>query len=374
MKKSFLSKIALALIVVLLVGCFSGCKSEVDDSMNSALFDPLDKEEEQKPSDHTDDDTPSEEEQKPADSDQQNNSPSETPKEEPTQPDVPKEETPSEDLSAKDEPAEEPKKEDEETPVFEEEQEIPFSMEDALKVVSFNIRAGWYGKTLNDVARLLKEVDGDLVGLQEVDCYTTRSTGGNQVQTLAEKAGYPYFYFAPCIYLDRDKNEKAPADANVNAVGSAILSKYPIKSSEIIWPSVQADGLRNFSRHEIDVNGKTVTFYNCHLDFDEGHAQYKEVQDRYMVKDQYAVCVGDFNETMDELFGHFDEEHFYSFAFGEGMNSPYTRKGKQVIDHIIVTKDTISWYDEEVKNGYYDVPHNGTSDHNLVYGYINLLD
>ena len=94
-----------------------------------------------------------------------------------------------------------------------------------------------------------------------------------------------------------------------------------------------------------------------------------------MIKDQYAICVGDFNERMDEMFLQFDYENFHSLAFGDEMENPYTNKnGKQPIDHIVVSKHTISWYDEEVENGYYVVPHNGASDHNLIYGYFNLLD
>lgn len=246
-------------------------------------------------------------------------------------------------------------------------------MDKALKVATFNIKNAMGGKTIDQIAKMLKDLDADLIGLQEVYCNSPKASGGNQVQTIAEKAGYPYSYFTPCIEIG-DNHTKYTG--MVNAAGQAIISKHPILTSEVIWPSKEAEyGLRNFARHEIDVNGKTVAFYNCHLDFSLGRYQYEEIQDHYMIKDQYAICVGDFNETMDEMFLQFDYENFHSLAFGDEMENPYTNKnGKQPIDHIVVSKKTISWYDEEVQNGYYVIPHNGASDHNLIYGYFNLLD
>ncbi len=255
----------------------------------------------------------------------------------------------------------------------------PFSKSKALKIVSFNIKhCGTAGITA--VAELLKQVDGDIVGLQEVDCNATRSGNKDQMKILAELAGYKYYYFAPVIQLGGNKTKPAPANLNKQAYGHGILSKYPIKESQIIWPSAQsATGeIRNYERHKIDVNGKIVTFYNTHSDFEKGRLQYAEVQDKYMSKDKYAICVGDLNETMDEFGSYFNDDKFYNFGFGENMNSPILRdkggKKAQVIDHIIVTKDTMVWYDEMVQNGYYIVPHGGASDHNLIYAYINLLD
>ena len=254
----------------------------------------------------------------------------------------------------------------------------------AFKIMSYNIKCAWYGKTIDQVASQIKEENPDIVGLQEVDCSTSRSgTGIDQVKVIAEKAGYPYYVFEPVIEIGSAKNKQAPADLRESAYGHAVMSKYPITKSEIIWPTAQAKGdaeVRNFGRHEIDVNGKTVVFYNCHLDFSLGREQYFEVQEKYMSKDKYAVCVGDFNETFSEFGFYFDFEKFYNFTFGDdasGKSQVYrVKEGKQseIIDHIIVSKDTFVWKDDEVKNGYYSRPHDGASDHAMVYAYVNLLD
>lgn len=380
--KIVMKRLLAGLVVLSLSLCLlSGCKSEPADELASSeefyeeetrgevsKEDPSEeKQEEQKPSKPDAEekpDTPVENKPEEKPDTPVENKPEEKPAEkEPAEekPETPKEEEP---------PAEEQEAEEE---AAEQDKKPEFSMDKALKVATFNIKNAMGGKSIDQIAGMLKELDADLIGLQEVDCNAPRSGNVNQVQRIAEKAGYSYFYFTPCIVIG---DNHTPYTGETNASGHAIISKHPILKSEVIWPREQAEfGLRNFSRHEIDINGKTVAFYNCHLDFTKGRYQYEEIQDNYMMKDRYAICVGDFNETMDEMFLQFDYENFHCLAFGEEMENPWTNaSGKQPIDHIVVSKHTVSWYDEEVKNGYYDVPHNGASDHNLKYGYFNLLD
>ncbi len=375
MKNYFRRALAKLLILSLSIGALTACKSAPEDEVAS-LDDYYEEEIQQdsskeEPDVEKPDDKEEEEQEKPSAPEPEKEEPEEKPSKE--EPDEPEKEQPEENKPEEKEPQQDDV-ENEKEPEEETAPEKPeFSMDKALKVATFNIKNAMGGKTIDQIAKMLKELDADLIGLQEVYCNSPKASGGNQVQTIAEKAGYPYSYFTPCIEIG-DNHTKYTG--MVNAAGQAIISKHPILTSEVIWPSKEAEfGLRNFARHEIDVNGKIVAFYNCHLDFSLGRYQYEEVQDRYMIKDQYAICVGDFNETMDEMFLQFDYENFHSLAFGDEMENPYTNKnGKQPIDHIVVSKKTISWYDEEVQNGYYVVPHNGASDHNLIYGYFNLLD
>ncbi len=388
MKFDFLRKIALVLVIVLLLTGFAGCKSGGGDEEGSASVDEFVEGEEQTPSNDTPTIVPNDKnnnggseneqpnnnqnnqqnnnqnnEQNNGQNNEQNNEQGNQEEPDDQQPDTqePDAEQGGDEEPEKTKPAYDPNKK--------------------LTIMSYNIKCAWYGKTIDQVVKQLKEIDADIIGLQEVDCNTTRSTGGNQIETIAGKAGYPYYYFAPVIQLGGDKTQHADPNLKTSAYGHAILSKYPIKKSEIIWPDAQsAEGeCRNFERHEIDVNGKTVAFYNCHLDTNKGSEQYFYVQEKYMANDKYAICVGDFNETLSERMNvYFDNDNFYSFAFGEeAMASVMRGSGSnksEVIDHIIVSRNTIAWYDEEVQYGYYSKPHDGASDHAMVYAYINLLD
>ena len=203
----------------------------------------------------------------------------------------------------------------------------------------------------------------------------------DQIATIAGMAGYEYYYFEPVVSLDNTK-EKAPEGATSNLYGHAVMSKYPIKKSEIVWPDAQGttEEPRNFGRHEIDVDGTTIVFYNGHLDGTVGREQYFQLQEEWMSKDDYAICVGDFNETYSEFQAYFDYDKYYCFAFGpEGDSSTIVMRGKegsksQVIDHIIVTKDKFVWKNGgEKDNGYYVTEHDGASEHNMSYCYLNII-
>lgn len=389
MKRDFLRKIALAVILALLVACFASCKTGGNDEEEAITDEYVEGTQQESsgdtptlvPNDKNDGSNGNEvyagnnQNENESSDNEQTNEPSGNEQNNNEQTNTPTENEPNDNESNDNEQNNSGDNGEEEVT------KPAFSMDKALKIVSYNIKCAWYGKTIDQVAQQLKEVNADIVGLQEVDCNTSRSTGGNQIETIAAKAGYPYYYFAPVIEYGGDKTKQAPADLKTNAYGHAILSKYPIKNTEIIWPDAQQkdEEVRNFERHEIDVNGKIVAFYNCHLNTTKGSVQYFEIQENYMAKDKYAICVGDFNETLSEQLGiYFDNDKFYSFAFGDNMNKPVMRgeagKQTQVIDHIIISRDTMTWYDEEVMNGYYVVPHAGASDHNMIYAYVNLLD
>ena len=62
-----------------------------------------------------------------------------------------------------------------------------------IKVLSYNIHVLNYGKNKEQIVDVIKEIDPDIVGLQEIDMYTDRSIvhgPGNQIKWLAEQLGY----------------------------------------------------------------------------------------------------------------------------------------------------------------------------------------
>lgn len=270
-----------------------------------------------------------------------------------------------------------------------------FDMEKALKVATYNIKAGYYDRnTLPLIAQLLKDVDADIIGLQEVDLNSKRSGTGDQMAYLAQATGYQYYHFSPVVYLNdthRPVSEEEIA-AQANLYGHGILSKYPIESYQIIYPEAQPENAecRAVERYEINVNGKIVAFYNSHLSGKTtGNAQYAEIQNNYMVHDQYAIFVGDTNCTP-EMLTDFNYDRFQFLTHYD----PYD---KTPIDHIFISNDTMAWYEETmddienvsaftVESYPVEEPFEFTtssgvtytetqaSDHNLRYAYIMLKD
>lgn len=223
-------------------------------------------------------------------------------------------------------------------------------MDTPLKIVTFNVKCGWYGKTLDGIAELLKEVDADIVGLQEVDVSTQRSLRNsdvaNHTEYIAKQAGYPYWYFAKTL------------DYQGGFYGHGLLSKHPLKSSTVIWPDAQYGEVRNVERHEIQVGDKTLWFHNCHLSGPVGPEQYKQIEENYMVDDHYAIFVGDLNTAADRM----------EAVLGERFE---LLPGKARIDHVIISKDTVEYQKNEEGDGR-TVIQTDTSDHNLIYALLTL--
>jgi endonuclease/exonuclease/phosphatase family metal-dependent hydrolase len=89
-----------------------------------------------------------------------------------------------------------------------------------IRVVSYNIRSG-LSSSIDDIAAVLTQLDGDVVALQEVDRHVKRTRGEDQAALLARKLGYQYVYAATRTREGGD-------------FGIAFLSRLPIARVERI--------------------------------------------------------------------------------------------------------------------------------------------
>lgn len=161
-----------------------------------------------------------------------------------------------------------------------------------LKIVSYNVQCLSYGKEKEKIVKILKDLDADIVGLQELDINTRRSGEGNQLQQLAEELGYEYCYAKTIFHQG-------------GAYGHGILSKYPIRKSEVVYFDEKVPGCedRAYSRQVISVDGLKFTLYNVHITGGYGRiyeplAEVNQVGKR-MLKDPCALLTGDFNLAPD---------------------------------------------------------------------------
>ncbi len=132
------------------------------------------------------------------------------------------------------------------------------------------------------------------MGLQEVDNNTKRSGKINQVKKLGELTGYKYYSFFKAINHDGGE------------YGLAILSKYPIKSTNKISLSSGSAEQRILGHAKIDVDGTEINFFVTHLSYDdEGGGssrskQFSEVATELAKYDNFILS-GDFNtRNLDE--------------------------------------------------------------------------
>lgn len=242
-----------------------------------------------------------------------------------------------------------------------------------LKIVSYNIKSMRYDPEnprnnidrREDVAEVLRRLDGDIVGLQEVDHFLARTGDYDQTKYLAETLGYPYYHFTYTV--DKGKGTEGK-------YGHAIMSKYPIKELEDKEFSVQISERRKYCRAVIDVEGKELVFYNAHLTT-SGHtriglepnkifAQYqlKELMNRIYAEESPVVLTGDFNLIFEKQKECVDTEKVYPLNGGKdfSVEEPKTR-----IDNIYLCN--IEKHDAAVTYG-----ERGASDHPWIHADIEI--
>ena len=146
-----------------------------------------------------------------------------------------------------------------------------------LRVFTYNIAHGrgpiddnWKGGSaqerltrLNQIGDLLKELNADIVVLNEVDFDSSWSFGVNQAAHLAEHAGYPYWI--------EQRNLDFRVLWRTWRFGNAVLSRYPIVEAykvslpgEVGWETILA-GKKRGVLCEVDANGTKFRLLAAHL-------------------------------------------------------------------------------------------------------------
>lgn len=227
-----------------------------------------------------------------------------------------------------------------------------------MKILSFNVKNFMHSKQLEEVADLLKLLDADVVGLQEVDRNTARSGKVDQPEEVARLAGYSYYAFGKNI------------DFQGGEYGNLVLSKYPILSAEtVFYQAVEPkDHNRSYLRCELDLGDKILYFYNTHLTLQKNGEAEQEVLEvtRRMCQDEPAVLVGDFNLAA-ETVAVLAEPRFQVLNGGEGFDTQWTfpvGNANVSIDNMVVSR-TIKAEGVRVYRG-------TLSDHDPIYTHLEL--
>ncbi len=163
-----------------------------------------------------------------------------------------------------------------------------------VKLMSYNTQHCLNFLTRNidfdGIADTIKKCEADVIGLQEIRDQGQDAQYQPQAKSIAEKLGYPYYYFAEAIRFD-----------GVNPYGNAIISRYPIRSAETILipdPEIKKyDGYyetRCLLKATIDAGrGLTVLVSHFGLNPDEQENAVETVMAN--LPNEHCVVMGDFN-------------------------------------------------------------------------------
>ena len=197
-------------------------------------------------------------------------------------------------------------------------------MPKTIRIGSYNIKHGADANlNMTIIANVIKSQNLDIVGIQEVDCKTTRVKNVDQPARLAKAAGMPYYVFVRAI------------DYKGGQYGTLILSKYPIVSSEVIpLESWDKEG-RSLGHAVIDIEGYQFDFFNTHLSYEDKNLrkeQFFEVSEKTDLCKNF-ILTGDFNTS------DFSE---FTIIGGNLINNaarwyPTFPGGNSAIDNIVYT-------------------------------------
>ncbi|MFC3040715.1 endonuclease/exonuclease/phosphatase family protein [Virgibacillus xinjiangensis] len=210
-----------------------------------------------------------------------------------------------------------------------------------VKVMSYNMHhaVGEDNRLdLERIAEVIEDADADIIGLQEVDHHwSARSDFKDQAKLLADRLDMFYTYAAN---LDVEPAEEGEPRRQY---GTAILSKYPILTSEN-YPLTRLGNTeqRGLLEAVINVKGNHVHVFNTHLALtpEERELQIQEVVDIAEQSKGPQVIMGDLNaipesDEMVPMYAH------YKDAFS-GQDDAYTYSAANPtkrIDYIFTSED-----------------------------------
>ena len=249
-------------------------------------------------------------------------------------------------------------------------------MATSVRVLSYNIHKGIGTDGTLDLARtarVIRESDADIVGLQEVDRHFRAGTEyADQVTTLRDRLDMAGA-FAPAI--ERDPIERS--NGKPRQYGNAILSQYPIQSSHRHALACDPDTEpRVLLDTTVDCDGVSLSVATTHLGLTNSTRRKQVADVLAATAGDRQVLVGDFNATPDsdaiaalagafvDAFDQRDPDDRLTFP------SPYDREGdrtsepERCIDYVFCTPDIT------VRS--VDVIESAASDHSAVAATIVL--
>lgn len=102
-----------------------------------------------------------------------------------------------------------------------------------MRLISYNIQYGTGKDGRVDIERLVAEVaDGDVIAMQEVDRYWTRSGMSDQVAAITERLPNHHWVYGPGVDLDASyRDPKDGLHRRRRQFGNLLLSRFPILAS-----------------------------------------------------------------------------------------------------------------------------------------------
>lgn len=159
-----------------------------------------------------------------------------------------------------------------------------------IRIISFNMRHGEIIDGVIDVERqaeIIKKYDPNIVCLQEVDLFTNRVNQMDELKVFKEITNLKYSSYGSNITF-KD-----------GWYGNAILSEFPIRSTENYMSSICSKETKGVLHSKIRIGSRMIDIFNTHFPvIPEERIKFSEeiiyLMDRIETPEN-AVLLGDFN-------------------------------------------------------------------------------
>lgn len=227
---------------------------------------------------------------------------------------------------------------------------------DTLLVMTYNIQQANNDraeKSYQDQLVLIRQVDPDILALQESDSARISLGNNDYVRYYAEQLGY-YSYYGPRTVT--------------GTYGTALLSKYPLENPRVVFSYSDADEVGT-TIAEIVVSGKRFTIFNVHP---AGSEQVDLAFARALLEQaaqvENVIALGDYNlRDWEAAYQQIDAvyQNAWMTVYPSGINADgLDMNGKIRIDHIFVSPHLT------VRDAIYVLPPASATDHPVHWAWI----
>ncbi len=185
-------------------------------------------------------------------------------------------------------------------------------------------------RNLRRIGDLIMELDADVVALQEIDQCSRWAGNFDHLDYLSQHTGMPFSVFGV--------HNRREGMLNL-AYGNAILSRYPVLTSETVSFGQSRIGEKGFIFAEVDLHGRRVPIVNLHLHYRSRHHRFRQLDQLLnFLRDKRAahggswpvlpIVCGDFNtpgaasDVTAALHRHLQDLGRYTLHPREGRTFP----------------------------------------------------
>ncbi|HZS05651.1 MAG TPA: endonuclease/exonuclease/phosphatase family protein [Blastocatellia bacterium] len=208
-----------------------------------------------------------------------------------------------------------------------------------LRVVTYNVhKCRGLDRRVSParIVEVLREVEADIIALQEVLCIRGQGSEDDQAHFISREMGMDY-------RLGENRR------LHGGAYGNVVLSRFPMTAAHNHDISIRGREQRGCLRVDVDLGrDQTLHVYNVHLgtSYSERRHQARRLLETEILANEQIpgprVLLGDFNEWTRGLASHLLAEHFRSADIRLHLKRKYTYPGVMPflhLDHIYYDED-----------------------------------